>query len=84
MRLNNLPLHYIPHTYLIFFVYSSLDEHLGCFHTLAIVNCAPRNMRVLMPLLVPDFNLPRNGIATSQGVVTSFLPAFLEPSYSFP
>ena len=28
----------------IFFIYSSVDGHLGCFHVLAIVNRAAMNM----------------------------------------
>ena len=33
--------------YYIFFIYSSTDEHLGCFHTLAIVSDSAENMDVL-------------------------------------
>ena len=29
-----------------FFIYSSVDEHLGCFHVLAIVNCVAMNIRI--------------------------------------
>ena len=32
--------------YHIFFIYSSIDGHLGCFHDLAIVNSAVMNIGV--------------------------------------
>ena len=35
--------------YHIFFIYSSVDGHLGCFHVLAIVNSAAMNTEVHVP-----------------------------------
>ena len=40
--LGNIPLC----MYLIFFIRSSVDEHLRCFHVLAIVNSTAMNMGV--------------------------------------
>ena len=39
-----------------FFIYSSVDEHLGCFHFLAIVNSAAMNAGVHVSLSIMVFS----------------------------
>ena len=50
-------------------IHSSVDEHLGCFHVLAIVNSAAMNnsIHVSFSILVSLGYLPRSGIAGSYG-----------------
>ena len=38
-----------------FFIHSSVDEHLGSFHSLAIVDIAAINIQVHMPLQITTF-----------------------------
>ena len=58
-----------------FFIHSSVDGHLGCFHILAIVNSAEMNnwMHVSFSILVSSGYKPRSGIAGSYG---GFIPSF--------
>ena len=58
-----------------FFIHSSVDGHLGCFHVLAIVNSAEVNIGVYMSfsVLISSGYMPRSGIAGSYG---SFIPSF--------
>ena len=50
-----------------FFIHSSIDGHLGCFHVLAIVNSAAMNngIHVSLFILVSSGYMPRNEIAVS-------------------
>ena len=58
-----------------FFIHSSVDGYLGCFHVLAIVNSAAMNngVHVSLSILVSSEYIPRIGIAVSYG---GFIPSF--------
>ena len=64
---------YIYHN---FFIHSSVNGHLGCFHVLAIVNSAAMNngIHVSFPVLVFSGYMPRSRIA---GSYHGFIPSFL-------
>ena len=59
-----------------FFIHSSVDGHLGCFHVLAIVNSTAVNsgIHVSISILFSSGYMPRSGIAGSYG---GFIPSFL-------
>ena len=63
-----------------FFIHSSVNGNLGCFHVLAIVNSAAMNngIHVSFSILVSSGYMPRNGIAGSYG---GFIPSFLRNFY---
>ena len=52
-----------------FFIYLSVDAHLGCFHVLAVVNSAEMNsgIHVSFSILVSSEYMPRSGTARSSG-----------------
>ena len=62
--------------YCNFYIHSSVDGHLGCFHVLAIVNSVTMNngIHVSVSILVSSGYMPRSGIAGSYG---GFIPSFL-------
>ena len=67
-----------------FFIHSSVNGHLGCFHVLTIVNSAAMNneIHVSFSVLVSSGYMPRSGIAGSYG---GFIPSetrFLKPDLS--
>ena len=59
----------------IFFIHSSVDGHLGCFHVLAIVNSAVTiGVHASFQIMFFSSYMPRSGIAGSCG---SFIFSFL-------
>ena len=67
--------------YHYFFVHSSVDGHLACFHVLAIVNSAAvsNGIYVSSSILVSSGYTSRSGIAGSYG---GFIPSFLRTLYT--
>ena len=59
-----------------FFIHSSVNGHLGCFHVLAIINSAEMNngIHVSISIFISSGYMPRSGIA---GSYCSFITSFL-------
>ena len=68
-----------------FFIHSSVDGHLGCFHVLAIINSFAMNNRIPVSFstLFSSGYMHRSGIAGSYG---GFIPSFFlkESPYHLP
>ena len=67
--------------YYNFFIDSSVDGHLGCFHVLAVADSAAVNngIHVSVSILVSSVYMPRSGIA---GSYSGFIPHFLRNLYT--
>ena len=68
--------HYsIVYMYHSFFIHSSVNGHLGCFHVLAMVNSAAMNIgvHVTFSVFISSGCMPSSGIAGSYG---GFIPSF--------
>ena len=64
-----------------FFIHSSVDGHLGCFHVLTIVISASMNIEVHVSFSV----LVSLGYMSSSGIVesySSFIPSFLRNTHN--
>ena len=66
----------IVYTYHSFFIHSSVDGHLSCFHVLTTLNSAAMNTGVHVSISIMAFSgyMPRSGIVGLHG---SFIPSFL-------
>ena len=70
------PLRHQGSPYHIFFIHSSVDGHLGCFHVLTIVNIAAMNIgvHVSFQIIFLSGYMPKSGIVGSYGSsIFSFL-----------
>ena len=59
--------------YHIFFIHSSVDGHLGCFHVLAIVNSDAMNIGMYASFGIIDLSGYMPGVGLLDQIVTLFL-----------
>ena len=73
----HIPINISVCTYCIFFIQSSVDGHLGCFHVLATINSAAINIGECVPFQIGIFIFSgyksRRGITSSYGRQLLFL-----------
>ena len=64
-----------------FFIHSSVDGYLGCFHVLAIVSITAMDIGVHVSYRIMVFSgyMPSSGIV---GPYSSFIPSFLRNLYT--
>ena len=62
------------HTYHNFFIHSSVDGHLGCFHVLAIINSAEMNNGIHVSFSI----LVSSGIHIGVGLLGHMVVLFLD------
>ena len=71
-----------------FFIHSSVNGHLGCFHVLAVVNSAAMNngLHMSFSILVSSGYMPRSGIywGILLGHMMVLLLVFKESPYRLP
>ena len=74
--------YFIMYRYHNFFIHSSVDGHLVCFHVIATVNSAAVNNGILVSfsILVSSVYMPRSGIAGSYGALIPSCFFFLKES----
>ena len=58
--------------YQIFFIHSSVDRHLGCFHVLGIVNNVAINNEMLVSFVFSGFMLKSGTVGSRVNSIFSF------------
>ena len=83
--LSNIPLCIYTST-TFFFIHSSVDKHLDCFHVLAVVNNAAMSIRLNISFEISVFvffwYIPSSGVSQSYG--NSVFSFFEQTSHCFP